>query len=97
MWETTNARGYPSCNVRFEERKFSLAHRLSYVVFNGNLPDGVAVHHTCGTPRCVNPAHLQAADHAENTLESLERKAYRSRIAELETELKKIRTDIADG
>lgn len=93
LWDAVNARGYPTCNLRYKDEKYTLAHRLAYAIFNGDLPKGVAVHHSCGVLRCVNPLHLVAADHVSNTLESLERKAYRARIAQLEVELQKLRND----
>lgn len=43
------------------------AHRVFYILYNGPIPDGFAIHHTCEDKRCVNPDHLTAvsgADHA---------------------------------
>jgi hypothetical protein len=44
------------------------AHRYTYEVFVGPVPDGYHVHHECQNPGCVNPMHLQALtpkEHAE--------------------------------
>ncbi|MCB0902291.1 MAG: HNH endonuclease [Actinobacteria bacterium] len=38
-----------------------LAHRASYELLVGAIPDGRIVYHTCGIRRCCNPAHLVAA------------------------------------
>jgi hypothetical protein len=44
------------------------AHRFAYSIANGvSVGPGTEVHHRCGVPSCVNPAHLQALrpeDHA---------------------------------
>lgn len=43
-----------------------LAHRVSYEVFVGQIPDGFVVHHKCHNTMCINPDHLEpmtASDH----------------------------------
>lgn len=42
------------------------AHRLSYELFWGPVPEGMEVAHTCHTPKCCNPNHLVACTHKEN-------------------------------
>ena len=34
------------------------AHRYAYTAMVGPIPDGLHLDHTCQTPRCVNPLHL---------------------------------------
>jgi hypothetical protein len=43
-----------------------MAHRLSYVMHKGPIPDGLEIDHLCRNPMCVNPAHLEAVTHREN-------------------------------
>lgn len=48
------------------------AHKASYLMFNGAVPEGLVVHHTCVCESCVSPHHLVACTQSENILFSVE-------------------------
>lgn len=49
------------------------AHRLSYIMNTGEIPENKMVLHTCDNPRCINPEHLMLGDHTENMKQMRER------------------------
>ena len=42
------------------------AHRYSYALANGPIPEGLSIDHICHNPGCVRPDHLRAVTHKQN-------------------------------
>lgn len=64
LWRgATNEHGYGVLNV---QGKSTLAHRVAYQTWVGDIPDGCVVMHVCDTPPCVNPNHLRSGTQGEN-------------------------------
>lgn len=66
-WTGTLVRGYG----QFTERSARMsAHRWSYMYYNGDIPAGLVVMHSCHVKACVNPEHLRLGTPQENVLDS---------------------------
>lgn len=65
----TNSRGYGDfyCGPDLGMQK---AHRVSYEIHTGPIPDGMTIDHLCRNKICVNPDHLEAVTSSENTRRS---------------------------
>lgn len=49
--------------------RYFLAHRVAYGIVNGKIPD-LDMHHTCGNPGCVRPAHLMPLSRSDHSRQS---------------------------
>jgi hypothetical protein len=47
------------------------AHRASWIIHNGTIPNGMLVCHHCDNGKCVNPEHLFLGSYKDNTQDML--------------------------
>jgi hypothetical protein len=47
-------------------RQMMCAHRVSYLIYRGEIAAGLVIDHLCKNRSCVNPAHLEAVTIGEN-------------------------------
>lgn len=58
---SSGSHGYPQGYAQVDGvRKVTVAHRLSYRAYKGEIPKGYEVDHLCRVRSCVNPDHLEA-------------------------------------
>jgi HNH endonuclease len=72
-WRNTSTQGYGYLSVGGVTIP---AHRLSYELHIGPIPEGSEIDHLCGNRVCINPAHLEPVTRSENVQRALERRSY---------------------
>ena len=105
FWSKTNKQGPDDCWEWFGWRrgtkmeyggmrvgdKFYLAHRLSWEIHNGPIPEDMLVCHTCDNPPCVNPAHLFLGTTLDNVRDKMEKGRYYCRHKLINNDIPRIR------
>lgn len=63
--------GYGQVSVKIRQRSYCFgAHRVSWELHRGHIPEGMTINHRCRNRRCVNPDHLEVMSMRQNTLDS---------------------------
>ena len=65
-WLWTGRKKGPAYGGFLYQGKKQMAHRVSWQLYRGKIPDGMKICHECDVPLCVNPQHLFCGTQKDN-------------------------------
>lgn len=72
-WQAAMRNGYGA--IKHQKRVLS-AHRVAYVIHNGEPDSKLIVGHKCDNPKCCNPHHLEAITPGKNNRDARGRRKF---------------------
>jgi len=65
-WQWTGNKDKENYGLFWYKTNNRRAHRISYILHNGEIPEGLIIRHKCDNPSCVNPEHLESGTQKDN-------------------------------
>lgn len=78
LWTSATSHGYGVFQIRGETYR---AHRVSYELYRGRIPEDLHIDHLCRNRCCINPNHLEPVTNAENTRRGVAAEVSKARYA----------------
>lgn len=72
-WIITSHTGKDKYRKVHRDGKYIMVHRYAYEQANGPIPKGKVIMHLCDNTRCINPAHLKAGTHKQNSVDMMKK------------------------
>lgn len=74
LWTGAMQHAYGKFRINMRDVR---AHRVSWEMHIGPIPDGLEVCHHCDTPLCVNPDHLFIGTHYDNMTDCKQKRRFK--------------------
>lgn len=70
-WEWQASKSFDGYGRIVCNKRLQMAHRVSWLIYNGTIKNKLYVLHKCHNPPCVNPKHLYLGTHRQNMIDAL--------------------------
>jgi len=82
-WSWRSAKNNRYKNFKIHGKQIG-AHRASWMIYKGEIPDGMCVLHKCDNPICTNPEHLFLGTHEDNIVDMYKkgRSAFKKKVVD---------------